>query len=248
MIIFAEPMKEEKFNKLFNIFILAGMSVCVILATVFKLDSDTGARVLLLISAVGALSGVASTVLAANGSIWNFLFGLIDVCFYSIILFKNGQPAQLCLHLLYILPMEFIGFFKWKKVGLRKDNTIKARRLPVKYWINVSVLFLAVFFVSLAISYQMLRIGRTDIVPVKVILDAVITTGNIVAFVLMAGAYAEQWYLWMVVNVGSILLWGLTPILSPGTEYAVVPLIKYVFYMINSVNGIRMWYMLSRSE
>lgn len=240
-------MTDQKFNKIFNIFILAGMSVCVILATFFKLDSGTEGRFLLLISAIGALSGVASTVLAANGSIWNFLFGLIDVCFYSIILFKNGQPAQLCLHLLYILPMEFIGFFKWRKVGLRKDNTIKARRLPAKYWINVAVLFVAVFIASSWISYYLLKAGGSEIIIVKVLLDALITTGNIVAFVLMAGAYAEQWYLWMVVNVGSILLWGLTPVLTPGAEYAVIPLIKYVFYMINSVNGIRIWYRLSRT-
>ncbi len=241
-------MTEDRFNKLFSIFILAGMSVCVILATVLKFDSGTGGRVLLLISAVGALSGVVSTILAANGNIWTFLFGLIDVCIYSVILYKNGQPAQLGLHLLYILPMEFIGFYKWRKVGFHKDNTIKARRLPVKYWINVTVLFAAVFLASLAISYHMLRIGRADIVPVKVILDALITTGNIVAFVLIAGAYAEQWYLWMVVNIGSILLWGLTPIFTPEVGYAAIPLIKYVFYMINSINGLRMWYRLSRVE
>ena len=240
-------MTEDRFNKLFNIFILAGMSVCVILATVFKLDSGEG-RIILLISAVGALSGVASTVLAANGSIWNFLFGLIDVCFYSVILYKNGQPAQLCLHLLYILPMEFIGFFKWKKVGLRDDNTIKARRLPLKYWINVGVLFLVVFLTSSWISYYLLNMGGLEIIPVKVFLDALITTGNIVAFVLMAGAYAEQWYLWIIVNVGSILLWWLTPVFTPGAAYAVIPLIKYGFYMINSINGIRIWYRLSRRE
>ncbi len=241
-------MKEERFNKIFNAFILAGMSVCVVLATIFKMDSGSDGRILLLVSAVGALAGVASTVLAANGSIWNFLFGLIDVCFYSIILFKNGQPAQLCLHLLYILPMEFIGFFKWRRVGLRENNTIKARRLPAKYWINVSMLFLVVFLASSGISYNMLKLAGAGIVPVKVLLDAIITTGNIVAFVLMAGAYAEQWYLWVVVNIGSILLWGLTPVLSPGSEYAVIPLIKYIFYMINSVNGIRIWYKLSKAE
>lgn len=237
-------MKEQKFNKWFNVFILGGMSACVVLTTLFKLDSSAD-RALLVIAAVGALAGVASTVLAANGSIWNFLFGTVDVLLYSFILFKNDQPAQLALHLLYILPMEVIGFVKWRRIGLDRDNKVKARRMPGKYWINVAVLYAAVTALMYGLSYFALKSQGVETVYVKTVLDAVITSANIVAFVLMAQAYVEQWYLWIIVNVSSILLWSLTPVLDPGADYALIPLIKYIFYMLNSINGIRVWYRLS---
>lgn len=240
-------MTEKQFNKWFNIFILGGMAVCVVLATVMKLrGAEDASRVLLYVSSGGALAGVVSTVLSANGSIWNFLFGLIDVLLYSVILFVNDQFAQLSLHLLYILPMEFVGFFKWRKLGLNKDNTVKARRMPARYWINVVLLFVAIAVATFFLSTALVRTSGTETVLVKSILDAVITTANIVAFLLMAGAYVEQWYLWIIVNVCSITLWGLTGILTPGADYAVIPLIKYIFYLLNSINGIRIWYALSR--
>lgn len=240
-------MNEKKFNRWFNVFILGGMAACVILATFFKMNSSADG-IMLAIAAVGALAGVTSTVLAANGSIWNFLFGTIDVLIYSYMLYKNNQPAQLALHLLYILPMEFIGFFQWRRLGLNKDNTVKARLLPKLYWVNVAVLYLLVMGATYAFSYYVLKYRGADMVSVKVILDAVITTANIVAFVLMAQAYTEQWYLWVLVNISSITLWALTPVLDPGADYAVIPLIKYIFYMINSINGIRIWYGLARRE
>ena len=242
-------MTEKTFNKWFNVFILAGMAVCVVLATIMKLrGAEEGARTLLYISAGGALAGVVSTVLSANGSIWNFLFGLIDVLLYSFILYTNDQFSQLALHLLYILPMEFVGFFKWRKLGLNKDNTVKARRMPAKYWINVGVIFVAIAVAAFILSNVLAKAAGADTVLVKAMLDALITTANIVAFLLMAGAYAEQWYLWIMVNVCSIVLWALTGILTPGADYAVIPLIKYIFYLLNSFNGIRIWYALSREK
>lgn len=91
-------MKEQTFNKWFNIFILAGMTVCVILSTIFKMQEPGARQTLLVISAFGALMGVVSTVLSANGSLWNFLFGLIDVSIYSYILFDSQMPSQFLLH------------------------------------------------------------------------------------------------------------------------------------------------------
>ena len=69
--------KSEIFNKLFNAFILVGMAVVTVIVTAIKLgDADSG-RAMLIVAAVGSLTGVLSTVLSANGRILTFLFGLI---------------------------------------------------------------------------------------------------------------------------------------------------------------------------
>lgn len=240
-------MTEQRFNKLFSIFIMVGMSVCVILSCIGKMQAPDARRALLVISAFGAIMGVASTVLSANGSLWNFLFGLIDVLIYSYILFDSRMPSQFLLHVLYFLPMEVIGFFQWRKRGADGKNKVKAQRLKGVKWLWYALLFIGVYAASFSVSYLLLdKVGDVDMQ--KLLLDAMVTTCNIVALVMMAFAYLEQWYVWTLVNVFSIVLWAVTLFTHPEADYAVIPLIKYLFYFINGINGIRIWLKLSREQ
>lgn len=241
-------MTEEKFNRYFSIFVLAGMSVCVVLSTIGKLQENGARQFLLILAAFGALMGVASTVLAANGSIWNFLFGLLDVSIYAYMLYDSKMPAQFLLHVLYILPMEFVGFFQWKSRGASGKKKVRTQVIKGRKWLYYGVFFACVFAGTLALSYfslgQVGQEGRTF----KVILDALVTTANIVALVLMAFAYVEQWYLWIMVNISSIVLWSITLASDPDAGYAVIGIVKYSFYLINAVNGVRVWRKLSRHK
>lgn len=223
------------------------MTVCVILSCIGKIQEPDARRGLLLLSAFGAIMGVASTVLSANGSIWNFLFGFIDVLIYSIILFESKMPSQFLLHVLYFLPMEVVGFIQWRKRGASGKTKVKAQRLKGIKWLWYALFFLGVFAVSFSLSWFIQdKAGSADLL--KCCLDAMITTSNIVALVMMAFAYLEQWYLWMMVNVFSMVIWALTMRNDPSAEYAVIPLIKYLFYFINGINGIRIWLKLSKEE
>ena len=75
---------DKTFNKWFNTFILVGMAVVTVVVTTIKFrDADSG-RAMLLISAFGSLMGVLCTVLAANGRILTFLFGILDVSIYGV--------------------------------------------------------------------------------------------------------------------------------------------------------------------
>jgi nicotinamide mononucleotide transporter len=58
----------------------------------------------------------------------------------------------------------------------------------------------------------------------------------------------EQWYIWILVNISSISLWAVT-LMGPGASgNAAVMLVKYIFYLLNSLNGLRIWLNLSRRE
>lgn len=239
-------MKEQTFNKWFSVFILAGMTVCVILSCIFKMQEPDARKWLLVISAFGALMGVASTVLSANGSIWTFLFGLIDVCIYSYILFDSKMPSQFLLHVGYFIPMEFIGFFQWRKRGADGKKAVKAQRLKASKWWLYILLFIGVLAVTFGVSWFILGKGEGEVKLSKALLDATVTTANIVALVMMAFAYMEQWYLWTLVNLSSVILWTITLLSEPQAGYAVIPLVKYSFYFINGINGIRIWLALSK--
>ncbi len=237
-------MDEKKFNKWFNLFIVVGMALCVIASCVLKLPGEPR-KWLLILSTFGALMGVASVVLSANGSIWTFVFGLVDVLIYSYILYDSKLPSQLALYVCYFIPMEFIGFYKWRKRGADGKNQVKAQRLKGNKWVKYLLLYVVVYAVALAVSYFVLHRGGEPFNWPKSVLDAAITTANIVALVMMAGAYMEQWYLWTLVNLTAIVQWAITLSTAPEAGYAIIPLIKYSFYLINGLNAIRIWRGLS---
>ena len=90
-----------KFNLWFNVFILAGMTVAVVLTNIYKLQQPGARHFMLIFASIGALTGVMNTVLSANGNIWTFLFGVIDVSIASIVAFDSSisrfMPSISCL-------------------------------------------------------------------------------------------------------------------------------------------------------
>ena len=56
----------------------------------------------------------------------------------------------------------------------------------------------------------------------------------------------EQWVFWIGVNVASVAMWAFTLAFDGGDSYAMIYLVKYAFYLLNSLNGLRIWLALSR--
>ena len=81
----------------------------------------------------------------------------------------------------------------------------------------------------------------------SVILDVITLVCNILGQLFMSNAYMEQWFFWIGVNIFSILMWSWT-ISQTGGSYALIYIIKYSFYLINSIYGLRIWLALSRKE
>ena len=244
-------MNDKKFNKIFSTVLLALMVLVIAVTTAFKLQ-DPGARtVMLLVAAFGSVMGVACTVLSANGLIWNFFFGVLDVVLCTIVAMDNALWGNFALHLFFFLPMQFVGLAQWRKRGAKGAETeVKARRLTAKQRWIVSGLTLA----GLAASYVVLwaikvrTAEAADINRFQIFFDAAVFTFNIAGQILLSFAYMEQWILWNLVNVSSIFLWGSTMLASSASSYTVVMFIKYCFYLLNSINGLRIWLNLSRSD
>ena len=251
----ATTPKSEQFNKAFNAFILIGMTVSMIFITALKLQSAQTDKAMLLVAAFGSLCGVLSTVCSANAKILTFLFGLFDVSIYGVMCYMSGKYGNAALHLLYFLPMQFVGFFQWRKRGGASSGTkLKARRLGAKSrWIGAGA-----FLAGSAVCYYILfRVSGTanpvsggavaSVLKLGILSDAMSTVCNIMGQLLMSTAYMEQWVFWIGVNVSSVVMWALTLSSSPHDSYALIYLVKYSFYLLNSLNGLRIWLALSRS-
>ena len=239
-------MTEKTFNKYFNAFVLIGMAVVTVLVTAIKFRDAENGQWLLLISAIGSLTGVLSTVLSANGRILTFLFGLIDVSIYGAMCLAGARYGNAALHLLYFLPMQFVGFFQWRKRGADASKEVRARRLSGKQWL----LYGGIFLVGLVIAYFVLAaMDKTEaagVVKWLVFMDAFSMMCNLVGQYLMSTAYMDQWFFWIGVNISTIIMWVLTLRQDPSSAYAAIYLVKYSFYLVNSFNGLRIWYNLSR--
>ncbi len=241
-------MTDKQFNKWFSAILMGLMVVVIAITTVFKLQQPDARVLMLLIAALGSVMGVASTVLSANGIIWTFIFGILDVTFCCIVAADNQIWGNFALHLFYFLPMQFVGIWQWKKRGAQGSKSeVKARRFTGKQWLIMvaSVLagLAAVYFILVQIK---LRTVGADFDRAQVFFDAAVTTFNIAGQILMSLAFYEQWYLWILVNISSIFLWGGTMLSSAASSYTVVMFIKYCFYLVNSINGLRIWYKLSK--
>ena len=241
-------MTEKTFNKYFNAFVVIGMAVVTVLVTAIKFRSAENGQWMLLISAFGSLMGVLCTVLSANGKILTFLFGLIDVSIYGAMCLVGARYGNAALHLLYFLPMQFVGFFQWKKRGAKADNEVKARRLSGKQWLLYGGLFLAGLIIAYFILLAMDKTEAAGVVKWLVFMDAFSMMCNLIGQFLLSTAYMDQWFFWIGVNVSTIIMWVLTLRQDPSSAYATIYIVKYSFYLLNSFNGLRIWLNLSRQQ
>ena len=245
-------MDNNKFNKYFSAFVLIGMAVATITATAIKFGpAEPQARLLLVISALGSLMGVAASVTSANGLAINFIFGIFNVSIYaSICLYNwyNGGSGlgHALLHFLYMLPMQIVGLVQWHKRGHNEVGSVNARRLePRKRWM-IAGLYLAASVVAYIIISQFDRSAANTFIKVAVVLDVLPLMCNIIGQLLMSTAYMEQWFFWIGVNVFSIVMWSNALAQDPDSSYATIYIIKYSFYLINAINGLRNWLILSK--
>jgi len=243
---------QNRFNFWFNMFILVGMVTAVIIVNVIKLQDPEVQMVKQIVIALGAVMGVVNTVLSANGSIWTFLFGVLDVCICSYANLDSGNMGQFLQHVLYFLPMQFVGYWQWRKRGAGAKEKVKARSLTGKQWGYV----ITAFVLGTALAYGILywidlsqfKAGYIDeIDKAKILLDATVVVLNILGQVLMSFAYADQWYLWNLVNIFSIMLWTNRLLSAQANSYTIVMVIKYSFYLLNSINGLRIWLKLAKA-
>lgn len=215
--------------KTFDWFLIGGVVFFSLLYSILSGSFDA-------MGTIAGVTGVVCVVLVAKGNIFNYLFGLINVTLYAWISFKAELYGDALLNALYYLPMQFAGWFTWmRKRSSGESVTIIARRLSR----NQRYILTAVSVVTVAAGAVFLDI-LNDPQPVK---DSATTILSIIAMFLMVKVYMEQWILWVVVNVISIMMWSVSYI--EGEPHSMLMIIMWIFYLVNSVNGWILWIKLS---
>ncbi len=227
----------NKVLSLYDWFLIAGVIASNIIYSLLSGNVD-------IVGSIAGIAGVLCVVLVAKGNIWNYLFGIVNVSMYAYISYKASLYGDAALNALYYVPMQFIGWWQWRKRGAAVSEAeaggagvqVKARRFT---WHQRVILALGCAAGVIAVGYVLKHFG--DPQPFK---DSATTVLSIVAQALMALAFMEQWALWIITNVISVVMWCICVV--RGEAHAAVMVIMWVFYLLNSLNGFRVWLKLSR--
>ena len=172
---------------------IAWMTFCsfaiIVLSVVLK-DSFLGI--------ISAFTGTWYALWAGKGKISCYFFGIINSFCYGLISYEYHLFGEVMLNWGYYFPMMFVGLFFWKK-HLNQQQEICKTKLGFKGRIILAVSSAAGIIVY-AVILKLIG-GRTPG------LDSLTTVLSIAAMIMTVKRCAEQWFLWTVVNIASIIMW-----------------------------------------
>ena len=152
-----------------------------------------------LIAVLSAFFGITYTILAGKGNPKCYLFGLAGSGLYGWLAFANAIWGNLLLYILYYIPMQIIGFFKWNQ-NLKKDkNEIIKSKLKKK---ELKILILLAYILSFFCIYVLYL--TNDKSPIT---DGIATVLSVAGMYLTVKRAIEQWVVWIIVNGITAIMW-----------------------------------------
>ncbi len=196
------------------------------------------------IEVLGAIAGIIYVFLEIRQHIWLWPVGILTSAVYVWIFFTGKLYADMSLQVYYLV-ISFLGWYWWLRGDGRGSESRKTDKvdggkgfLPVTRLRLKTGIYLALIFVLLyACMWIILSYFTDSPVPGW---DSFITSLSIVATWMLARKIYEHWYLWIIVNTVSAILFfsrGLYP-----------TLVLYLIYGIMSFSGLRVWKRTFRSE
>lgn len=155
-----------------------------------------------LLEIIGTAIGILYLILEYRASAWLWLAGIIMPAIYIFVYYDAGLYADLGISVYYVVASVY-GAFCWlshKSKTSASDTGGRICRMP-----RASYLPLAGIFLLLFVAIGLLLSHLTDsTVPWW---DSFTTSLSIVAMWMLARKYIEQWWAWMVADIGCSALY-----------------------------------------
>ncbi len=181
-------------------------------------------------SLFGTLCGATCVVLIAKGKISNYLFGFISSVIIFALAIQAKVYAEMPLQIFYII-VDIVSVIVWFKAS--SDHTGEVKKARALHGIERTYpVFLWAFF-SLVAFYIVYFLGDS-----QPILDAATFGMGATAMILLLYRFRENFVIWFLTNLLSIVLWFKAGLST--ANYTVF--VMYVLYLLNSINGIYLWY------
>lgn len=169
----------------------------------------------------------------ANPKVW--IASIVMPCISMFIYWSKGLYADFGINIYYLL-IAVYGFMMWTAGDKKKKENKKT--LPIthpsyKVWMGAGVSFLILWYVI----WLILTRFTDSNVPVA---DSFTTALSIVGLWMMARKYAEQWLIWLVVDIVCFVLYFYKAIPFYGVLYGV--------YSVIAIFGYRKWLRIMHTE
>ncbi|ATZ11053.1 nicotinamide riboside transporter PnuC [Erwinia amylovora] len=215
----------------------------------FHIPLGAGGYDLSWIEATGTLAGLLCIWLASLEKIVNYAFGLINVTLFAAIFFQIQLYASLLLQLFFFIA-NLYGWYAWSRQTSEHQQALNIRWLPRRQlsgWTAGLALTIAllthyidpVFALLTRSAVTLMQATGLDVTMPQLqpdafpLWDSSMMVLSIAAMILMTRKYVENWLLWVVINVISVVIFARQGVYAMALEYVLLTLI--------ALNGSRLW-------
>lgn len=198
----------------------------------FSVTNRENSLAYILIDAIAAISGIICVVLCAKGKKSQYFWGVINIVGYIIIAWMNRYYGEVMLNAFYYFPAQFIGYYLWNKNSGKNSEDVKSKKLNKKQ----AILILIICVVGI-VGYKFILniLGGT-----RTYLDSATTIMSVCANLLMLLRYREQWLLWIVIDIITVIMWVIV------SDYIMVTM--WSVYLLNAFYGYYIWSKVMKEE
>ena len=222
-------IKNEFWNG-YNLFERVFMLAMVLLQVVmYCIVPDT------LIGMVCGIAGVICVVLTAKGKISSYLFNFIQMITYMIICWDAKLYLEFGEQIFYFVACIF-GVFLWKKNMKKNDDgteQVIAKKFKPWHWVVTVV-------VTVVSTFLLGTFGEVILGSTLPYIDAFTVALAVIAQLLMVWRYREQWAIWIVIDIASLVMFVMLG------QWSMV--VMYIAWTINAFYGWYNWTKLQKEN
>lgn len=219
----SKPKQKSNHNKP-NYFTV---SLCVVFpAIIGYLSGD------IVIGSLLVATGLLCSYFASIGKRSGYIFGFINALLIAYVAYKNNLFGACIVNTFIFAPLEIYGFISWSR-NLNQHKNVKIRKFTFKKSLAV---------ILSCITGSILFGCLLSLIPGQQLafMDSTIDCLDICALVLLNLRYRENWVLWILSGILSIIVWIIA--LANGGENAFMRLIAVIGFLIINTYGAIKWY------
>lgn len=218
-----EVIKRELINwKKWEVIWLLVATAVILSVSVYWKDS--------IVATFAALTGIWCVILTGKGKLSSFWFGSINTVLYAIIAWEARYWGEVMLNLIYYVPMNFVGLYMWSKNMNKETEEVVKKRLSLKK----SIMSYGLVIVG-TLGYGLFLKVLNGTLP---FVDSMSTVFSFFAQFLCVKRYMEQWVLWVIVDVVTVIMWIYAFVNGTGDMATVL---MWSIYLINAIFMLIKW-------
>ena len=177
-------------------------------------------------------SGILCVGLIAIGRREGYLIGLYNSISYAILAYSNGLFGEVYLNIFFFLPTGVIGYIMWFR------HTTDNRIVPMRslLWTQRILIVAICIFSTIGLGW-LLTLNPNQNTP---FVDATTNVLSVVATFLMMWRYKEQWLLYIMLNIVSVIMWILR--FLAGGNAGDLMILMWSLFLLNAIFGYWRWH------